>query len=92
MRHPLFGYPVYETCLWIDTEEIYDLAKLGLRDLYQQILMSDGFVNTQKRKDFTGIRALCIGKQTAAEAAKFGFDTVISDTATIDSMIEKVYG
>ena len=50
----------------------------------------DGFVKTQKRESFTGVKALCIGAQTAEEAEKFGFDTVISDMATIDSMVQKV--
>ena len=50
----------------------------------------DGFVKTQSRKNFSGVRALCIGKQTAAEAEKFGFETVVSDIASIDSMVEKV--
>ena len=81
-------YPVYETS-YVEHEEIYDLESWDYVTFTSKSCV-DGFVNTQKRKDFAGIRALCIGKQTAAEAAKFGFDTVISDTATIDSMIEKV--
>ena len=32
----------------------------------------------------------CIGRQTAAEAEKFGFETVVSEKATIDSMVDKV--
>lgn len=49
----------------------------------------DGFVKTQKREDFAGTKALCIGRQTAEEAEKYGFDCVISEVATVDSMIEK---
>lgn len=78
-------YPVYETS-YVEHEEIYDLESWDYVTFTSKSCV-DGFVNTQKRTNFTGVRALCIGKQTAAEAAKFGFDTVISDTATIDSMI-----
>lgn len=82
-------YPVYETS-YVSHEEIEDLESWDFVTFTSKSCV-DGFVNTQKRKDFTGVSALCIGRQTAAEAAKFGFDTIISDTATIDSMIEKVY-
>lgn len=78
-------YPVYDTS-YVEHEAIADL------DCWDYVTFTskscvDGFVKTQQRDDFTGVRALCIGKQTAAEAAKFGFDTVVSEKATIDSMI-----
>lgn len=81
-------YPVYETS-YVDHPEIEDLDSWDYVTFTSKSCV-DGFVKTQKRESFAGVKALCIGTQTASEAAKFGFDTVISDMATIDSMVEKV--
>lgn len=82
-------YPVYETS-YVSHEAIDDLSDWDYVTFTSKSCV-DSFVKTQKdRENFTGVRALCIGKQTAAEADKFGFETVIADKATIDSMIEKV--
>ncbi len=35
-----------------------------------------------------GVKAVCIGEETAAEARKHGFSVIISDEATIESMVE----
>ena len=80
-------YPVYETS-YVDYEE-------GIPAGFDMVTFTskscvEGFVKTQGKEDFGGMKALCIGKQTAQAAAKYNFDTVISDEATIDSMIEKV--
>ena len=39
--------------------------------------------------DKTDVKALCIGEKTAQAAREQGFDVVVSDEATIDSMLEK---
>ena len=49
-----------------------------------------GFVNGLKDLDYTGIKAVCIGEQTAAEARKYGMDIVISKEASMDSMMELI--
>ncbi len=49
-----------------------------------------GFVNSVGDRDFSGLPAICIGKQTAAEAEKYGFKTHISDRATITSLRDKL--
>ena len=46
-----------------------------------------GFVNCLKEVDYTKVHALCIGKQTAAEASRYGMHISISKEATMDSMI-----
>ncbi len=81
-------YPVYETS-YVQHPEIQDLDSWDYVAFTSKSCV-DGFVKTQNRERFDGVRALCIGAQTAGEAEKFGFDTVISDMATIDSMIDKV--
>ncbi len=45
-----------------------------------------GFVS--RMKGCEGMTALCIGEQTAEEAKRFQFETVVAKQATIDSMIE----
>lgn len=46
-----------------------------------------GFVNSFETVDFTKVHALCIGEQTAKEAAAYGMQISISKEATMDSMI-----
>lgn len=47
-----------------------------------------GFVNSFAGIDFTEVRALCIGEQTAKEALKYGMKVRVSKEATMDSMVE----
>ena len=49
-----------------------------------------GFVNSIKDMDYTEVKAICIGEQTAAEAAKYGMQIVVSKEASIDSMMELI--
>ena len=47
-----------------------------------------GFVNMAEGTDFTTVKAVCIGEQTAQEAGKHGMRTFVSEKATIDSLVE----
>lgn len=47
-----------------------------------------GFVSLNPNLDYSAVKAVCIGKQTAAAAAEYGMDIRISRQATIDSMVE----
>ncbi len=47
-----------------------------------------GFVRMAKDIDYTTVKAVCIGEQTAGEAAKYGMKTFIAEKASIDSMVE----
>lgn len=81
-------YKVYKT-FYVNHEPITNL------DDYDYVTFTSkscvyGFVKTQGREDFRGVKALCIGKQTTEAAEKFGFDITVSDEASIESMIEKV--
>ncbi len=49
-----------------------------------------GFVFAFENVDFTKVKAYCIGKQTAAEAEKYGMDVSISKEATIDSLVDLI--
>lgn len=53
-----------------------------------------GLVNSYEKEHFRGSLAFCIGKQTQKSAEQYGFNTVMSDNATIDELIrciEKYY-
>ncbi len=49
-----------------------------------------GFVRTMRDLDFTMCKAVCIGRQTAKEAAKYGMQIQIAKQSTMDSMIELI--
>lgn len=49
-----------------------------------------GFVTALPHLDYTKIKALCIGEQTAAEAQRYGMKVFVSTQATISSMVEKL--
>ena len=50
----------------------------------------DGFVKCMNTEDFSSVKAVCIGKKTAEYAKEYGFDTIISENATVESMAECV--
>lgn len=81
-------YPVYETEYIMDNDvgepEDFDIITFTSKSCV------DGFVKTRGKTDFTGVKALCIGKQTAAAAEEYNFDITVSEMATIDSMVEKL--
>ncbi len=49
-----------------------------------------GFAQAVGNPDFGRIQAVCIGEQTAGAAAEYGMETVISDEASTDSLVEKI--
>ena len=49
-----------------------------------------GFVNAMELKDYSHILAVCIGEQTAAEAAKYNMQIRIAEKASIDSLTDLI--
>lgn len=43
-----------------------------------------------ENEDYSGVTAVCIGKQTQAEAEKYHLHTITAETATIDALIQKM--
>ena len=92
--------PLYDTAHRIYGEEccrIKEGMKRGEIDAVTFTSASTvrGFVEAVGDMDYTSCRAVCIGRQTAAEAAKYGMRLMISEEASIDSMVEllmRVYG
>ncbi len=50
----------------------------------------EGFVRRAEGMDFSKVHALCIGEQTAKKAREAGMQVLVSDAATMDSMVEKL--
>lgn len=50
----------------------------------------EGFCNNANDLDFSNIFGICIGEQTAKKAKEYNLNFVISEKATIDSMIQKL--
>ncbi len=49
-----------------------------------------GFSKAAEGMDFSKVRAVCIGKQTQAQAEALGMRTYVADRASIDSVVELV--
>lgn len=49
-----------------------------------------GFVDATKGLDYRKVKAVCIGKQTAAEAGRYGMQCFVARQATADSVVEKI--
>lgn len=92
--------PLYQTVQEIHEtvkEQIRKELKDGKTDavIFTSASCVRGFVNEINLEDYTSIHALCIGKQTAAEAEKYGMQIFIPKEASTESMVEKlldVYG
>lgn len=50
----------------------------------------EGFTNSLKLENYNNFTAICIGKQTANAALKYGMNVKISKEATINSMIDLI--
>lgn len=50
----------------------------------------EGFVKSMGQADFEEVKAICIGRKTAEIAAEFNFQTLVSKSATIESMVERI--
>lgn len=81
-------YKVYRT-FYVNHEPLTNLEEYDYITFTSKSCVY-GFVKTQGREDYKGVKALCIGKQTEEAAEQFGFDIIVSDEASIESMIEKV--
>lgn len=84
---PFTDCPVYETHILSNPplEEIDAIDSIT----FTSRSCVEGFLRSQTKTDFSGIPALCIGGRTAAAAASCGFEIIVSEEATIDSMLSR---
>ena len=94
------GLDVDDIPLYRTLYETHHLLKDRIRELLEQGRIDAvtftsastvrGFTGALECADYTGIRAVCIGEQTAAEAAKYGMQIQVSDQASMDAMVGKI--
>lgn len=81
--------PTYRTVYVSDSPVLRSLLTQKSVDtvLFTSASTVEGFVHAAGTKDFSSFLAVCIGKQTASAAQKYGMRIKIAKEATIDAMI-----
>lgn len=77
---------VYECSQLIDERAEFEQKKVDYA-VFTSASTVRGFEQAVKGIDFSGVKAVCIGKQTKDAAEKLGMKTYVSEKATIDSVI-----
>lgn len=90
---PYDDIPVYDT--FYEASGILNPAELIANSVETYVAFTSastvrGFAVMAKDMDLTSVTAVCIGTQTAKEAAGLGMKAIVSDTITIDSLVEKI--
>ena len=90
---PFADVPVYDTVYAAPAPQKVD-ALLGEKLLVTFTSASTvrGFVESLPGRDLKNVIGCCIGKQTEAEAKKYGLATVVSQEATMESLVECILG
>lgn len=83
--------PIYDTVY--ETEGLENEREEVLQGKVDEVLFTSastvkGFTAAMKEMDYSKVRAVCIGKQTKAAADAYGMQTVMSEQASIDSLLE----
>ena len=83
----------YDT--FYETQDLIDLGEEFEKDNIDYAVFTSsssvrGFSKAAKNLDFSKVRAVCIGKQTQAQADGLGMKTYVADRASIDSVVELV--
>jgi uroporphyrinogen III methyltransferase/synthase len=79
---------VYRKPEWFDAEAAF--ADENTFAVFTSASTVRGFVNAYPDLDMSRVKAVCIGRQTAAEASKHGMKTYISAEATLDSLVRRL--
>ncbi len=90
---PFADVPVYDTVYVAPAPQKVD-ALLGetLLVTFTSASTVRGFVESLPGRDLKNVIGCCIGKQTEAEAKKYGLATVVSQEATMESLVECILG
>ncbi|XVG99866.1 uroporphyrinogen-III C-methyltransferase [Eubacteriales bacterium KG127] len=80
-------YPVYRTN-YVNHEPI-DLEQIDWITFTSKSCV-EGLLETQNKESLKGKKAISIGRQTEELAKEAGFETIVSDEATVISMVEKL--
>lgn len=80
---------IYESSRLIDEKAEFETGSVDLA-VFTSASTVRGFTESLKGTDFTKVNAVCIGKQTEAEAAGYGMKTCRAKEATLSSLLECV--
>ncbi len=73
----------------VDEKELFSRGEIDCA-LFTSASTVRGFVQATEGLDYSKVKAACIGKQTEAEAARYGMETFVAEEATMDSLLELV--
>ena len=82
-------HTVYEKNSLIDEKKEFENGSIHCA-VFTSASTVKGFVMGTEGLDYTKVTAACIGKQTKAEADKYGMKTYMAEKATIESLTELV--
>ena len=75
-----------------NSEPVRELVESGAIVTFTSASTVRGFVKSLPDTDFSKILGCCIGRQTAAEAEKYGISVRVAEKATMESLIECIKG
>ena len=75
-----------------NSKPVKELVESGAIITFTSASTVRGFVRSLPDTDYSRIIGCCIGKQTAAEAEKYGIPVKIAEKATMESLIECIKG
>lgn len=73
----------------VDEKELFSRGEIDCA-VFTSASTVRGFVQATEGLDYSKVKAACIGKQTEAEAARYGMETFVAEEATMDSLLELV--
>lgn len=74
-----------------NTEEVRKLLASGTIVTFTSASTVTGFVSALgEGTDYSAVTAACIGRQTEAEAHKYGLHTITAEKATIEALIQRI--
>ena len=80
---------VYEASRVIDEREAFESGDIDFA-VFTSASTVRGFAASVGNMDFSKVKAICIGKQTRAEAERLGLHTWVSEKATLESLIDRL--
>ena len=90
---PFADVPIYDTVYTApDPQKVDALLGEKLLVTFTSASTVRGFVESLPGRDLKNVIGCCIGKQTEAEAKKYGLATVVSQEATMESLVECILG
>lgn len=80
---------IYEKSRCIDEKAEFENGRIDYA-VFTSASTVKGFAEAVKGLDFTGVRAVCIGKQTQAAADALGMQTWVAKKATMEAVVERL--